>query len=208
MVCSEAHHGRGAAEKVGSVPDLLDAHQRALRGFGERVAAIGPDQWNATTPCTDWSVQDLMIHLVTEQRWVPPLLDGESPDEDVIDPAVIAEELATDAPAVWQRDAEAAHAAFATPGALQRTVRLSYGDSDAASYCQEMISDLVVHTWDLARGIGADERLDPELVDLVYEITAPRAGQLAESGLFDPPVPVSDDADPQTRLLALFGRRA
>ncbi len=190
------------------MPDLLDAHERALRDFGERVAAIGPDQWNAKTPCTDWSVQDLMIHLVTEQRWVPPLLAGESPDEGRIDPAAIAEELATDASAVWQRDAEAAHAAFATPGALQRTVRLSYGESDAAAYCRETISDLVVHTWDLARGIGADERLDPELVDLVYETTAPRAGQLAESGLFDPPVPVSDDADPQTRLLALFGRRA
>ncbi len=208
MVGTKADHYREGAGEGGSVPDLLNAHERALRGFGERVAAIGPDQWNAKTPCTDWSVQDLVIHLVTEQRWVPPLLAGESPDEDVIDPAMIAEELATDAIGVWQRDAEAAHAAFAAPGALQRTVRLSYGDSDAASYCQEMISDLVVHTWDLARGIGADERLDPELVDLVYEITAPRAGQLAESGLFDPPVPVSDDTDSQTRLLALFGRRA
>ena len=38
--------------------------------------------------------------------------------------------------------------------------------------------------------------------------TLPIAEQLQESGMFKPPVPVPDDAPLQTRLLALFGRRA
>jgi uncharacterized protein (TIGR03086 family) len=66
----------------------------------------------------------------------------------------------------------------------------------------------LIHSWDLARGIGADDTLDAELVALVYERTLPFADQLQESGMFAPPVPVPDDADPQTRLLALFGRRS
>ncbi len=86
-------------------------------------------------------------------------------------------------------------------------MHLSYGTVDAAEYCQEMISDLLVHAWDLARGIGADERLHPELVRLVYDQYAPRADELHQLGLFGAPVPVPDDADPQTTLIALFGRR-
>lgn len=67
--------------------------------------------------------------------------------------------------------------------------------------------DLTVHAWDLARGIKADERLDPELVSDVLAFIEPQVEQLAGSGLFAPPVRVSPDADPQTRLLALVGRR-
>lgn len=191
----------------GSVSNLLAAHERALRGFGERMAAVHPDQWNAETPCADWSVQDLVTHLVVEQRWVPPLLDGQDPAEDAIDPGSIAGQLADDPRGTWQRAADDAHAAFAAPGALRRTVTLSWGDSSAEYYCTEMIADLVVHAWDLARGIGADERLDPSLVELVYEFVEPRIDDYVASGLFDPPVPVADDVELQTRLLALLGRR-
>ena len=71
-----------------------------------------------------------------------------------------------------------------------------------------MTTDALIHSWDLARGIGADETLDPELAELVYERTLPIAEHLQETGLFKPPVPVPDDAPLQTKLLALFGRRA
>jgi len=85
---------------------------------------------------------------------------------------------------------------------------LSRGDHPTSEYCWEMTTDALIHSWDLARGIGADERLDPELAELVYERTLPIAEQLQETGLFKPPVPVPDDAPLQTKLLALFGRRA
>ncbi|MCJ7670493.1 MAG: TIGR03086 family protein, partial [Acidimicrobiia bacterium] len=93
-------------------------------------------------------------------------------------------------------------------GALEGTVSLSAGDQAATEYCWEMTTDALIHSWDLARGIGAEETLDAELVALVYERTFPIAEQLQDTGLFAPPVPVSDDAPLQTKLLALFGRRA
>ena len=70
-----------------------------------------------------------------------------------------------------------------------------------------MVFDLVVHTWDLARAIEGDEKIDPELVDAVYARIEPEVDSLAASGLFDPPVPVGPDADEQTRLIAATGRR-
>ena len=69
-----------------------------------------------------------------------------------------------------------------------------------------MVADLVIHAWDLACGIGADATLDPELVNRVLTATEPHADSLAASSMFAERVPVPDDADPQTRLIAMFGR--
>jgi uncharacterized protein (TIGR03086 family) len=69
-----------------------------------------------------------------------------------------------------------------------------------------MIFDLVVHSWDLARGISADETVDPDLVESVYAQIEPDT-DLASSGLFDEPVPVPADSDEQTKLIAFTGRK-
>jgi uncharacterized protein (TIGR03086 family) len=64
-----------------------------------------------------------------------------------------------------------------------------------------------VHSWDLARALEVDERLDPELVEQVYAMAELQADMLASSGLFAEPVPVPDDADLQSRLIGLTGRK-
>jgi uncharacterized protein (TIGR03086 family) len=188
------------------VSDPLTLHPRALDGFGRRVRAIAPDQWGNPTPCTEWNVRDLVAHLVSEQRWAPPLLAGQTP-ADVGD-RFTGDVLGENPARAWDEAAAGSRKAFAEKGALQRTVTVSYGETSAEHYLFEMIADLVVHAWDLARGIGGEEALDPELVRVVHGRTAPHADQLAASGLFDPPIPVEAGADEQTKLLALFGRRA
>ena len=50
----------------------------------------------------------------------------------------------------------AAHAALEEPGALSRTVTLSYGEESAEGYANQVAGDVLIHSWDLARGIGAD----------------------------------------------------
>jgi uncharacterized protein (TIGR03086 family) len=185
--------------------DVLDLHRRALDEFERRVHAVKPDQWGCPTPCRDWEVRNLVNHLVNEQLWVPPLLAGKTIAE--VGDAFDGDVLGDDPVASWDAAAAAAHAALAQDGALGRNVHLSYGDRPAVEYAQEMIFDLVVHSWDLARAIGADENLDPELVDSAYAGIEPMAGSLADTGLFDEPVPVPADADQQTRLIALTGRQ-
>src|SRR5690606_26081919 len=109
--------------------------------------------------------------------------------------------------AVWDAVADLSVAAFGAPGAIDRAVHLSYGDVPAANYCGEMTMDATVHTWDLARALGRDDELDPELVRFSLELVEPRAAELQASGLFAEPVAVPAGADPQTRLLGLLGRR-
>jgi len=185
--------------------DLRELFGHATGRFGELVHQVKDDQWGDGTPCADWDVRALVNHLVYEARWAPPLLDG-STIADIGDR--FEGDLLGAKPAASYDDAiTAARSALSPSDVFERTVHLSFGDTDARDYVTQMTSDFVVHGWDLARGIGADDRIDPELVDFVYSAAEPMADMLAASGMFAPPVPVSDDADTQTKLLALFGRR-
>jgi uncharacterized protein (TIGR03086 family) len=184
---------------------LVDRFDRATQHFGALVHKVRDDQWDAATPCADWDVRALVNHLVYEARWAVPLLEGATIEE--VGDRFDGDLLGGDPVASYDDALAAATAAVSAAGALDRTVHLSYGETPATGYLAQLTGDFVVHAWDLARGIGADDTLDPELVAWVEGETRPNAEMLAQSGLFDPPVDVPADADAQTRMLALFGRR-
>ncbi|WP_380284365.1 TIGR03086 family metal-binding protein [Kitasatospora purpeofusca] len=179
-------------------------HAEALAAFTERVRLITPEQWDAPTPCADWTVRDLVNHLAGEQLWVPELLMGATIGE--VGARFDGDVLGDDPVGVWTAAADAARDAFAVPGATELTVHLSYGDVSGQYYLDQLTADAVVHTWDLAEGTGRLTRLPEALVDFALaEFTG--YGDLSGSGYFDAPLPVPDDAAPQTRMLALTGRR-
>jgi uncharacterized protein (TIGR03086 family) len=184
---------------------LLEQYEHALREFGSRVEQVGDDQWSLPTPCSEWDVRALVAHVTDEQRWAPYLMGGGRTDE--AGDRFSSDPLGEDPKQAWRDLSAAAADAFGAEGALERTVHLSYGESSARDYLWQMTVDLAVHAWDLARGIGADEHLDPELVRRIHHETDKDAEALAGSGLFDPPVRVASTSDLQTRMLALFGRR-
>ncbi|MFJ6777943.1 TIGR03086 family metal-binding protein [Streptomyces yangpuensis] len=185
---------------------LLERHAEALRLFGERVRDIKNGQWDAPTPCTEWTVRDLVNHVTGEQLWIPPLITEGRTVEELGD-AFSGDVLGDDPVAAWDRASGAAHAAFAASGALERTVQLSYGPARGSAYCSELTADCVVHTWDLCRGIGADDRLPDTLVEFSIKEVMPYADGLAASGMYAEPVEVPAGADAQTRLLAMVGRK-
>jgi uncharacterized protein (TIGR03086 family) len=186
--------------------DLIVLFRRATEGFDRHVHAIGEDQWHDPTPDTEWDVRMLVNHVTVEQLWVPALVGGSSVSD--VGDRFDGDQLGADPISAWEAAVGAAVAAFAAPEVLAGTVMLSSGERATGEYCWEMTTDALIHSWDLARGIGSDETLDAELVDLVYERTLPVAEHLHETGLFAPPVPVAPDATMQTKLLAIFGRRA
>lgn len=185
--------------------EVLCLHTEALDSFGRRVRAVAVNQWSARTPCTGWTVRDLVNHLTAEQLWVPELLAGATIRQ--IGGRFDGDVLGADPAAAWSSAARAAHEAFNAPGAMAGRVNLSRGTTSAWDYCSQMAVDATVHTWDLARATGGDTHLAPELVDFALRHIEPRFDGLAASGLFAPPVQVPADADAQTKLLAKLGRR-
>lgn len=182
----------------------IEMYRRSVEEFGQRVMAIGERDWQRPTPCTDWAVRDLVRHLVYEELWAPPLLTGATIAE--VGDRFEGDILGGDPQAAWKEAAAAALAAASTD-ALGRTVHLSFGDFPGREYLGQLTTDHTIHAWDLARGIGGDDRLDPELAEFVLAFLAPQAGQWADAGVFAPAVPVADEADSQTKLLALSGRQ-
>ena len=85
-------------------------------------------------------------------------------------------------------------------------VTLSYDTVPVHEYLREQVSDVAIHSWDLARAVGADETLDEELVAAVWTVFEPQRDTLAASGLYAAPVPLPEDAPLQWKLLALTGR--
>ena len=181
----------------------IEMYRRSVEEFGQRVMAIGPEDWGRPTPCSDWNVRELLRHLVYEELWAPPLLEGKT-IADVGD-RFEGDILGADPPAAW-KEAAAGAVAAGSADVLDRTVHLSFGDVPGRDYLGQMTADHVIHAWDLARGIGGDDRLDSELARFVYDFLAPQADMWRGAGVFGPAVPVPDDADVQSKLLGLTGR--
>ncbi|MEU9129439.1 TIGR03086 family metal-binding protein [Kitasatospora sp. NPDC048540] len=194
MAC---HHANGAHREV------LERYTEAVEEFGRLVGMVLARQWGLPTPCTEWTVRDLVNHLTAEQLWVPEMLAGLTVSQ--VGPRYQGDVLGDDPAEAWDSAVRAATAAFTAPGALDRTVHLSYADRDALGYCREMAVDAVVHGWDLARALGGAGRMTPAAAGFVLaEVVA--YGDLSSTGMFATAVPTGPDADPQTRLLGLAGR--
>lgn len=182
-----------------------ELHGRALARFGQLVHSISNDQWEGPTPCSEWDVRALVQHLVYENLWMPPLLEGKT-IADVGD-SLEGDLLGDDPVGAWDRSAAQVTAAIeAVPD--DAVVHLSYGDVTAMHYVDEVFTDLTIHGWDLARAIGADETMDPESVDMLYERFKPMEDRLKSFGAFGPKVVPPAGSSRQTELLAVFGRVA
>jgi uncharacterized protein (TIGR03086 family) len=183
--------------------DVRELFGRALAGFGQHVHAVGDDQWHLPTPCAEWDVRQLVNHLVSENRWIPPLLAGGTVEE--MGASLEGDLLGDDPKGAWDRAAGAAgQAVRETPP--DRIVHLSGRDAPASQYVFEVFADLAVHAWDLAQSMGADGTIDADIVEAIYARYKPVERLLKGSGQYGERIEVPPDASPQTKLLAVFGR--
>ncbi|MFN2582661.1 MAG: TIGR03086 family metal-binding protein [Candidatus Dormibacteria bacterium] len=180
-----------------------DAFQRASDDFVEQARNIRSDQWSSSTPCTEWDVRALVNHIAGEWLWVGELMQGKTIDE--VGERLNGDILGDDPLAKLSEAHRTATAAFNAPRAMEKTVHLSSGDTNGQDYAQQMVSDSVIHTWDLARGIGGDETLDPQLVDFACDYFQKHAEEWRSGGAFAAKKEATDDSK-QAQLIAITGR--
>jgi uncharacterized protein (TIGR03086 family) len=183
--------------------DTVELHRRSVSGWLEQVARIGDDDWDRVTPCTAWSVRELVNHVVGEERWTVPLMQGRTLAEvgDTLD----GDLLGADPPTAAREAAEEAIREAAARFADDLSVHLSYGDESADEYLRQLVADHVVHGWDLAAALGTDRVLDPSLVGAVAEWFRDKEALYREAGAIGAGV-VTTATGEQARLLAAFGR--
>jgi uncharacterized protein (TIGR03086 family) len=185
--------------------DVKLLHRRAADEFGRRVHAIGAGQWRLPTPNPGWDVRELVQHLVSENRWAPPLLAGRTIEE--VGDALDGDLLGDDPVAVWDESLAACVDAV-TACDLSSPTHLSFGTVPAEEYVGQLFADLLVHAWDVGVAIGLRDALDPELVRECADWFASREELYRAAGVIGPRPDVGDDATDEVRLLAAFGRDA
>ncbi|MEO6144358.1 MAG: TIGR03086 family metal-binding protein [Dermatophilaceae bacterium] len=182
--------------------ELTRLHRRAVEYWAARVAAVKDDEWDKPTPCTQWSVRDLVNHVVGEELWTVPLVRGATIQEvggqfdgDVLgdDPLERARMAAVEAAAIVDA---------IVPGGGR--VQLSYGEEDMGEYVRQLCADHLIHGWDLAAATGGDTVMDSELVSEVGTWFAERESMYRSGGAVGPRT--QGAGDPQSDLLAGFGR--
>jgi uncharacterized protein (TIGR03086 family) len=116
-------------------------------------------------------------------------------------------EAAGEDPVATWRAVRAAMIAALTPEALARPIKLGFGQEvTLTEWLAQYPLELLVHTWDLGRATGQPVVFDSDLVRPALETARRFAPQGRAAGMLGPECRVADDADDQTRLLALFGR--
>ena len=184
----------------GAIADTTaERFRRVAATFTARVNAVTADQWQLPAPCDGWTARDVVAHLV---EWVPAVIGrsgitfASSTSIDV-DPAAAWQQLAAtlqsalDDPLIATREFDAG-----PPGQL--TVENAIG--------MLVMGDVLIHTWDLARATGQDERIDAALASEMLVGMQPIDDMLRGSGHYGPKVDVPADADDQTKLIAFTGR--
>jgi uncharacterized protein (TIGR03086 family) len=179
---------------------MADLHE-AGAGIRRLVAGVADDQWERATPCPEWSVADLVRHVLAGNRLNAALLRGEER------PAAPDDVPVTDLPNAFDRSLSELEDAFGRPGALQRTVALGVGSVPGAVALDLRVTELLVHGWDLARATGQDHAAPEGAVRRAWDFSRDFVDRIPPGRHpFGPARDVADDAPMMDRLLALLGR--
>jgi len=186
-------------------PTMGELYVRAMARTSAILDAVRADQWRGPTPCTEWDVKQVANHIIGENLWASELYQGKTIAEvgGTLDGDLAGEDPAT----AYRASVTAASTPVTAPGGMEAVCHLSFGDYSGSDYAAQLFLDTVIHGWDLAKATGQDTRLDAQLVEACLPIADQVANQFRGAGVFGENLAVSADADAQTRLLALVGRK-
>ena len=129
---------------------------RALSNTLAVLQKVQSGDLDAPTPCASWDVRALINHFVGTARWWAVTIAGTGEVTD-------ADYAAGDFVIAYEESIRIATAAFEADGALEKTVRLPFGDFPGAVLLKMAALDQFAHGWDLARAMGQHTDLDPGL---------------------------------------------
>ncbi|HEY6470697.1 MAG TPA: TIGR03086 family metal-binding protein [Candidatus Dormibacteraeota bacterium] len=169
------------------------------------VDNVPRDELDATTPCGDWKVSDLIDHIVGAADFFGDLAErGESP-EDREWPTPTDGDYAK----VFAEQASRLLRAFATPEAMERVMELPTGPSPGSLVIQVATGEIFVHGWDLARATGQAMPHDPGVAEALWVSPWPAlsaAVRAEHPSVFAPEVEVAAVRPAIDRLVAFLGR--
>jgi uncharacterized protein (TIGR03086 family) len=189
-------------DRLETLLDIADTpgerFRRIAGGFTDRVEQVPAGAWSNPAPCEGWTARDVVGHLV---GWVPYVIGQAG-----IEFAPVS--VDTDPAAAWASLVARLQTCLDDPDVACREFDAGPPGRLTVERAIDMLvtGDVLIHTWDLARAAGLDERLDAVFVHTMFEGMQPFDDILRASGHYGPKVAAPEGADEQTRLLAFTGR--
>lgn len=177
--------------------EVIDRYTRLVNQFDARVQAAPAGSWSNAAPCEGWTAADVVTHVANAMNGIVGGLTGTEPAvADAADPV-----------GSWNAARTAALSTISTAD-LSQTVKGPFGPQPAEQVIGRlMCTDVLVHTWDLARAVGGDEQLDQDAVAGAYSGLKPMDAMIRMPGVFGPKVETAEGADLQTEFLQFLGRK-
>ena len=187
---------------------LLGPLATALDDTGTLVAAVTEEQWDLPTPCSDWTVRQLVNHVVGGNRLFTRVLSGEPlPPRDQLGARAAEDQLGTDPAAAYAGSAADLLSALRAPGVLAGTYTVPAATLPGPAIVHLRTVETLVHGWDLARAIDRPVPFPEDLAEGELVFSRDLLGRIPEGRHpFGPSRPVDDDAPAIDRLAALLGR--
>lgn len=183
-----------------------------VKTFVSVVQKIKQEQWEMTMPKDFQTSSDTTPTLRTaidyhayDDAWIPDMLAGKTMAEAGID-KFKGDILGEDRIATFTNIAGAAIEAIKKATDLTQIVHCSFGDYDTRGYLHQVMFFRGIRSYDVAKAIGTDFTMPPELVTGLYSELSPQAEEWRKIGVFGPEVKVAEDASPLEKLLGLTGR--
>lgn len=171
----------------------------AVELFHSRVSATPNDAWSSPSPCEGWTARDVVAHVVTNLRALRACAAG----DDFL--SHFGKPVEGDIAAAWVEQ-HAAASSVADRLATVESITLGGNSVAPEMLIDALTRDLVIHTWDLARAVGGDERLPDALVAVATESLQAAGPEMRAPGLYGEAIHPPTEATPQAKLLALSGR--
>lgn len=180
---------------------LVEQLGRAFDAVAGLISNIRADQWSAPTPCTDWTVRQVVNHLIGMNRVFAALLAGQPPP-----PRPSADHIEDDPVGAYRDSAAALQAAFGRPGVLERIYQGPLGSASGAERLKIRLYDLLAHGWDLAQATGQPPGLPDDLAAQSLAFARTQLTEQARPGRFGPAQIAAKRAPAIERLVAFLGR--
>jgi uncharacterized protein (TIGR03086 family) len=178
--------------------ETSERYRKVAAGFTQRAEGVPDNGWDKPSPCEGWVARDVVRHVVEVAsgfvgRVGVELPQGPSVDEDPV--------------AAWAVLSDGMQSTLDDPAIATLEFDSPMGKTTLERFIGMFgVGDVLVHTWDLARATGQDDRLDPDEVHRLYETMKPNDAMMRQGTAFGPKVEVPDEADEQTKLIAFTGR--
>jgi uncharacterized protein (TIGR03086 family) len=187
--------------------DLLPTMENVLDRAGTVIDAVEPSQLDNATLCTEWTVRDVINHVVGGATMFAECVEQGSVPDDRLGQLMGGDNLGDDYKGAYHAASDRARAAFSGEGALEKMVKLPFGEMPAGVALNIAVMDVMTHALDVAKATGQTVD-DDEL--LVTALTIGRqliTDDFRQPGVFDAEQPAPPNASAADQLLAFAGRR-